>query len=219
MPTRGQEKARHSRGRLGVWLVVLAVGMPAAGMLLASVGQGCWLSAGAAALRGARCRRQGPPLIAAPAPGTNVYAACALYSRCSTRSSCSVPVRVFSSTPAVVLMTVGGFRFPPARGCRVQAACSVRPAPAGSRPDRARRRGVSVKAAALGVGVPSAAPGASAEGAALTGHRRVPGSQGACWGRQRAVPCMRQPSERARCRGRQQRGPGSGAAPQLACMR
>jgi hypothetical protein len=37
-------------------------------------------------------------------------------------------------------------------GCRVQATWSVRPAPPGSRPDWARERRVSVKAAALGVG-------------------------------------------------------------------
>ena len=37
-------------------------------------------------------------------------------------------------------------------GCRVQASWSVRPAPPGSRPGKARERGVSVKAAERGAG-------------------------------------------------------------------
>jgi hypothetical protein len=108
-------------------------------------------------------------------------------------------------------------RIPTSRvcGCRVQAACSVRPAPAGSRPDRARRRGVSVKAAARGTPCPQRGTRSVSGGRGLDGappRARVVGSQA---GRQRAVPCMWQPSERARCRGRQQCGPGTGAAPQL----
>src|SRR5258706_2605065 len=72
-PARGREQARRTRGRLGVWLVALAVDCLCAACAVRS---GRRLTLGAGVVRGAWCvvhgawcRRHSPELVA-PAPGT-----------------------------------------------------------------------------------------------------------------------------------------------------